>query len=253
MTNNTSSSAIPARSKPRNLAQAVIEHISSQIKDQRLSVGEKLPTESEIMQIYEVSRTVVREAISHLKASGLVETRHGIGTFVLPPSSHGIGLHNASIITVRDVLDVLEIRISLETEAAWLAATRRSDEQVREMAQLLEVMQSSMHSDSSQAEASVKADVQFHLLIAQATCNHYFVELLSHLGHTIIPRARLNTAQLEQDHPSDYLNRVHREHEDIYEAIRRQDAEAARAAMRTHLSNSRERLRRAQEVLEGRG
>lgn len=253
MTNSSPHSAIPARSKPRNLAQAVIEHITSQIKDQALLAGEKLPTESEIMQIYDVSRTVVREAISHLKAAGLVETRHGIGTFVLPPSSHGIGLHNASIVTVRDVLDVLEIRISLETEAAWLAASRRSEAQVQEMAQLLSVMQNSIDASDAHAEASVNADVQFHLLIAQATCNHYFVELLSHLGHTIIPRARLNTAQLEQDQPSAYLNRVHREHEDIYQAIQRKDAEAARAAMRTHLSNSRERLRRAQELLEARG
>lgn len=252
MTNSSSPSAIPARSKPRNLAHAVIEHISSQITEQRLLAGEKLPTESEIMRIYDVSRTVVREAISHLKAAGLVETRHGIGTFVLPPSSHGIGLHNATIVTVRDVLDVLEVRISLETEAAWLAASRRSEAQVQDMAKLLVIMQDNIDDSGAQASASVDADVQFHLLIAQATCNPYFVELLSHLGNTIIPRARLNTAQLEQDKPSLYLGRVHREHENIYQAIQRKDAEAARAAMRTHLSNSRERLRRAQEMLESR-
>ncbi|HEY5801386.1 MAG TPA: FCD domain-containing protein, partial [Burkholderiaceae bacterium] len=68
--------------------------------------------------------------------------------------------------------------------------------------------------------------------------------------NALIPRARLNTAELERDKPADFLERVNREHEDIYRAIQRQDAEAARAAMRTHLSNSRERLLQAQRRLE---
>ena len=87
-------------------------------------------------------------------------------------------------------------------------------------------------------------------MIAQATGNRYFVEILSQLGNTIIPRARVNTPALEQDRPADYLDRVNREHEDIYHAILRRDPEAARAAMRTHLSNSRERLRQAQQRIE---
>jgi DNA-binding FadR family transcriptional regulator len=96
----------------------------------------------------------------------------------------------------------------------------------------------------------VEVDKQFHLLIAQSTNNRYFVDILSDLGSAIIPRARVNSAQLVHDDPTAYLQRVQREHEDICQAILRKDAEAARAAMRTHLSNSRERLRHAQEMLE---
>jgi DNA-binding FadR family transcriptional regulator len=243
---STNANPVPIRSKPRNLASAVVDHLTTRVKSDDLKVGEKLPTESEIMQVYGVSRTVVREAISQLKAAGLVETRHGIGTFVLAPSHH-LGLQNSSIVTVRDVLAVLEIRISLETEAAWHAAARRSEAQVEEMRAVLQQMRATVESGAH----SVDADVRFHLLIAQATGNPYFVELLGHLGHTLIPRARLNTAQLNQDDPSAYLVRVHHEHEDIFNAILRKDPEAARAAMRTHLSNSRERLRLAQEVIEG--
>jgi DNA-binding FadR family transcriptional regulator len=101
-----------------------------------------------------------------------------------------------------------------------------------------------------QGSASVEADVRFHQLIAQATANPYFVDLLGQLGSAIIPRARLNTPGLDVGKPLDYLERVNREHEDIYKAIVRRDQEAARAAMRTHLSNSRERLREAQQRLE---
>lgn len=241
------SSPIPIRTKPKNLAQGIIEHIVLRIKEGSLEIGEKLPTEADFMQTYGVSRTVIREAISHLKAAQLVETRHGIGTFVLPPTASGIGagMQNEAVVTVRDVLDILEIRISLETESAWLAASRRTEAQI----ELLRTTLEQMHKGEGENNQSVSSDIQFHLQIAQATGNKYFVELLNHLGQTIIPRTRLNTAQLNDD-PSTYLNRLYHEHESIFNAISRKDPEAARAAMRTHLSNSRERLLRAQEILE---
>jgi DNA-binding FadR family transcriptional regulator len=240
-----SSSGIP-RKKYRNLAQGVVESIINSVRNGELKPGEKLPTESAIMALHGVSRTVVREAISHLQAAGLVQTRHGIGTFVLEPPPAHVGITPDTIITVRDVLAILELRISLETEAAWLAASRRSDAQVTRLGEILQTMRQR----TGQQGASVEADVEFHLLIAQATGNRYFVEILTHLGTTIIPRARLNSARLAQDDPATYLERVMREHEEIYDAILRRDPEGARAAMRTHLSNSRERLRRAQEAIE---
>ncbi|MES2152358.1 MAG: FadR/GntR family transcriptional regulator [Pseudomonadota bacterium] len=244
---NTAPASPFPRKKHRNLAQGVIEDITNQIQQGLLKPGDKLPTESAIMALHGVSRTVVREAISHLQAAGLAQTRHGIGTFVLERPQSGLGIGADSIFTVLDVLAILELRISMETEAAWLAAARRSEEQVQALGRALADMQTA----TAQGKASVEADVQFHLLIAQATGNRYFVEILSQLGNTIIPRARVNTPGMEQqDRPADYLVRVNREHEDIYSAILRQDQEAARAAMRTHLSNSRERLRQAQLRIE---
>ena len=75
-------------------------------------------------------------------------------------------------------------------------------------------------------------------------------QVVSQLGNTIIPRTRVNSAALAHNDPETYLDRVNREHEDIYDAIARRDPESARAAMRMHLSNSRERLRRAQEAAD---
>ena len=234
--------------KHRNLAQGVVAHITDRIREGTLTPGDKLPTESEIMRILGVSRTVVREAISHLQAAGLVETRHGIGTFVLePPPAHTLGLDPATVVTMRDVLAILELRISLETEAAGLAAARRSDSQLQQLRSALDAFQASARSGGE----TVPSDMQFHLLVAQSSGNRYFHDILSHLGTNIIPRARLNSAKLAQDDPAVYMERVIHEHENIYSAIARNDAESARAAMRTHLSNSRERLRRAQEQIEG--
>jgi GntR family transcriptional regulator, transcriptional repressor for pyruvate dehydrogenase complex len=238
--------ALPARKKPRNLAQGVVEALSGRIRAGEFKPGDKLPPEAAIMEAYGVSRTVVREAISQLQAGGLAETRHGIGTFVLTPPQPSLGIGADSVVTVRDVLAILELRISMETEAAWLAASRRSEEQATQLGEALGEMQQALRTGRS----FVEADVRFHRLIAEATCNPYFVDLLGQLGNAIIPRARLNTPELGADKPADYLERVNREHEDIYRAILRQDPEAARAAMRTHLSNSRERLRDAQQRLE---
>jgi DNA-binding FadR family transcriptional regulator len=84
------------------------------------------------------------------------------------------------------------------------------------------------------------------LEVARATGNRHFVELMTYLGTMIIPRTRLKTAPIEPHGRLAYLRRVHQEHQQIYSAIQIQDAQTARAAMRQHLSNSRERLQRAQ-------
>ena len=120
--------------KRRSLAQELVTVLSDQIRDGLLKRGDKLPTESAIMEAHGVSRTVVREAISRLQAAGQVETRHGIGTFVLDtPSPSGFRIDPATVVTLRDVLAILELRISLEVESAGLAAQRRSAEQLAEV------------------------------------------------------------------------------------------------------------------------
>ena len=90
---------------------------------------------------------------------------------------------------------------------------------------------------------AVSPDFRFHLAIANATGNRYFADIMSHLGSTMIPRTRINSPRVAHEDLQQYLRRVNREHEEIYQAIARRDPESARAAMRIHLTNSRERLR----------
>ncbi len=237
------------RKQARGLAHGLVEDLSLKIRDGALRPGDKLPTESEIMRGFGVSRTVVREALSKLQASGLVETHHGVGTFVLQPRASGVfRLEPGDIATSVDVLAVLELRISLETESAGLAATRRTEEQLLVMRAALDDFERNVEV----AGDTVAPDFRFHLQIAQATGNPYFADIMSHLGTTIIPRTRI-TAIRNHDRRGEYLSRVNREHEEIYAAIARRDAESARAAMRIHLTNSRERLRIAQEAARGEG
>ena len=236
------------RRRPRSLALELVEALGDRIRDGRLAAGDKLPTEAEFMAEFGVSRTVVREAISKLQASGLVQTRHGIGTFVV-----GLGeaapfkLAPEQFATLRDVIAVLELRIGIETEAASLAAQRRNADNLQQMRSALDAVAAAVE----QGRDAVGPDFQFHLEIARATQNAHFAELMASLGTMIIPRARLDGASGMSDEQRLYLRRVNTEHESIFDAIRNQDSDAARAAMRTHLANSRERRRRAAGVESG--
>ena len=232
-----------ARQKHRSLAEDLVTELSRRIREGELARAAKLPTESQVMQEHGVSRTVVREAISRLQASGLVETRHGIGTFVRDiPSASGFYIDPDSIVTLHDVLAVLELRISLEVEAAGLACSRRTDQQLQLMRDSLDAL----NSPAVSVDYAVSADFQFHQQIALATGNRYFTDIMLHLGLSIIPRTRLHSTRHTSD-AGPYLERLSREHEDIYKAIARRDSDTARAAMRLHLSNSRERMRKAYE------
>jgi DNA-binding FadR family transcriptional regulator len=210
--------------------------------------GERLPTEPQVMAEHGVSRTVVREAMSRLQAAGLVETRHGIGTFVLAQATPR-PLDMSTVVTIRDVLAMLELRISLETEAAGLAALRRSPAQLDLMRRAIAHFEEGV----VKGESSVDADFEFHLQIALATQNKYFEDFYRHLGTATIPRTRLDTSQFAPEPGAGYLQRTNREHEYILEAIARKDPQAASAGMRMHLTNSRERLRRAGEAAERAG
>ncbi len=238
-----SADPVPRRRRPRSLALELVESLGDRIREGRLATGDKLPTEAAIMAEFAVSRTVVREAISKLQAAGLVETRHGIGTFVTGVGeAPGFRIAPEQFGTLRDVIAVLELRIGIETEAAALAAMRRSDVNLAQMRAALDAVAQAVE----QGRDAVAADFQFHLEIARATQNSHYTELMATLGTGIIPRARLEVVEALDEERRQYLRRVNGEHESIYDAIVNRDPEAARAAMRTHLANSRERRRRAQ-------
>jgi DNA-binding FadR family transcriptional regulator len=234
-----------ARRRPRSLAHDVVDALSGRIRDGSLAQGEKLPTEAAIMEEFGVSRTVVREAISRLQAASLVDTRHGVGTFV-------VGMGDAATFriapeqlgTLQDVIAVLELRIGVETESAALAAVRRTPENLATLRNALAAFTTAVE----EGRDAVGPDFQFHLEIARATQNHHFADLMATLGGMMIPRARLEPPGPLTPEREAYLRKVNTEHESIVDAIGRQDPEAARAAMRTHLANSRERRRRLAET-----
>lgn len=230
--------------RPKGLVIEIVKTLAEDIRLGRLPEGSKLPTESELSERFDVSRTVVREAISRLQASQLVETRHGVGTFVnaLSATDTVFRIDPEDMAVVSEVIALLELRISLESEAAYLAAQRRTKDNLGNLRAALDTFHSAIHNQSD----AVPSDFQFHMEVAQATGNRHFADLMTYLGTMIIPRTRLKTAAQAPEGRLAYLQRVHGEHELIFAAIEQQNAESARTHMRLHLNNSRERLRRAQ-------
>lgn len=229
----------------RSLTQAVVDQITDNIRRGVLQPGRKLPAEPALMAELGVSRTVVREAISRLQAAGLVETRHGVGTFVLEEQSQGmLCFVPGAVLTVQEALEMLELRICIEVEAASMAAQRREASHLQGMLSAIEEFETGISSHGD----TVGADFRFHLQLAKAASNQYVEGILRHLGSQMIPRSRIEFSNQSGEQLENYLRKLSQEHRAIYEAILRHDSDMARAVMRTHLTNSREWLRRSGQV-----
>lgn len=219
------------------LTRGVVEDLQARILAGELAPGIKLPSEKELIDRYAVSRTVIREALSRLQAAGLIETFQGRGSFVLDvPEPSRFGLEAAQLRTHDDVLAMVDFRIGVESEAAALAAARATPE-------TLAAIRSALAAFPAAGEAgAVEADFGFHRSVAAAASNRFYLELLDSLGPMMIllPRTRLDETTISDPR---HVERVHGEHEAIATAIGYGDADAARAAMRLHLANSRHRLR----------
>ncbi|KEY88493.1 FadR family transcriptional regulator [Pseudomonas sp. 17391] len=234
-----------AQIKPRRLAESLVERFAQRMREGTLKRGDKLPTETQIMAAESVSRSVVRDALSRMQAAGLVETQHGVGTFVLDmPAPEGFNVGPATIMLLSDVLDLLEFRLSLEVQAAGMAAERATPQAIDELEQALKALLQGPEKSGS----TTNADFQFHLKIAKAAGNPYLIDIMKHLGTKLIPRTRMNSAYTGQSNRSTYLAGINAEHQQIFDAIVSKQVDAARAAMFLHLSNSRMRLREAQKL-----
>jgi GntR family transcriptional repressor for pyruvate dehydrogenase complex len=234
-----------------SLTEKVVATLSDEIRRGALRPGDRIPTEVAMMKQLSVSRSVVREAISRLQAANVVETRHGIGTFVLAPAAaKPMQLPGTDLSSMLDVMAIIEFRIDVEAASAALAAARRTEQNLRQISSALERFASELERGGTDVTAH---DVEFHLQIARASGNRYFFDVLSQLGRAVSPRTRLGSAEIAELDHIELLRNVLSEHQTIYRAIERQDPDDARAAMRMHLSNSRERLRRAHDLSKALG
>jgi GntR family transcriptional repressor for pyruvate dehydrogenase complex len=225
---------------PKSLSSEVVDRLAAQIMSGQLPVGAKLPSEQEMMKGMGVSRTVVREAVAALRARGLVVTRQGAGAFV----EHDTGRQPYAIDpeglgSLDSVLDILELRMAVESEAAAIASERANATQIKAIGEAQRVFNRAI----AGGERAIKEDFAFHQAIAAATQNSRFVEFLDFLGRLIIPRQSIRSFEGSAEDQRQYLGRIEKEHETIFHAIRSHSPKKARDAMREHLLNSRERYR----------
>lgn len=228
-------------SPPRNLTREVVERLSEEIVAGALKPGARLPSEQDMMTALGVSRTVVREAVSALRAEGLITTRQGVGAFVAADvRRRPFRIDPDGLRSIGEVLHLMELRMSVEIEAAGMAAERGSRAQLKRVADALADIERAI----GRGEAAIDEDFAFHRAIAEATGNAQFTRFLDFLGRFIIPRQSIRVGPGDPRGQRAYLDKIQGEHRAIAEALRGHDAAAAREAMRRHLTNGGERYRR---------
>lgn len=215
-----------------SLSTTVISKLRSEIHSGTLPPGTRLPSEAALIERFSVSRTVIRESLGHLRAEGLVRSVRGSGSFVLAQPRVGMQRQSAPNPPI-DQASLLEFRIALESEAAALGARRRT---AAELATIAEAVASFVAAGADPA-GSLKADLEFHRAVAEASHNPYFTVALDDLGPAMItmPDERF------QAH-TDHLRLVNQEHGIVHSCIHAGDSLGAAAAMRTHLVQSLHRL-----------
>ncbi len=226
-----------------NLAEKVLTRLSAEIRGGRLAPGARLPTEQELTATLGVSRTVVREAVAALRADGLVVTRRGSGAYVADNPTGPFRIAAPPLGRIGDVLDVMELRLAVEAEAAGFAAERANRKQVNAVKSALRCIDRALKA----GEGAVPEDFAFHRAIAEATGNAQFPRFLAFLGSHVIPR---QSVRLSADTPAErraYLERIQHEHGCIVAGIAAGDPVEARRAMRVHLTRSLERYRKLAE------
>jgi GntR family transcriptional regulator, transcriptional repressor for pyruvate dehydrogenase complex len=211
----------------RAMAQAIVQG--------EYAPGNLLPSESELGRRYSVSRPLVREAIARLVNLGMVETRHGIGSYVKQPTEWQI-LEPFLLQLLIDLghlpdigRELVELRASIEVEAARNAAQHITPKQLQQLESWLHQMDASLEQD---VETFARADVAFHNVIISSTENRFFMQIMNKLAYPLITARRM-TSQLGGLPSRTEAQMWHRR---IFEAIAARDAAAAADAMRNHIT-----------------
>lgn len=211
------------------------------METEKLRPGDKLPPAERLCELFSVSRTVVREAIASLKAEGRLRSLRGSGVYVEEPSTKlgGLSLFMSAPQEIGEVLDLMEFRISVETEAAALAAERRTETNLVRMEQAMTLFGRSLDENGLASDA----DRAFHRAIADATNNTRFRLFVDEMGERLIPRRALGASFADKKSKDEFLDVIQREHRLIFDAISDRKPDVARSAMRRHLEGGRRRYR----------
>jgi GntR family transcriptional regulator, transcriptional repressor for pyruvate dehydrogenase complex len=216
----------------QRLVDRVVQQITQLIMDNTLEPGMKLPPEIKLAESIGVSRTVLREAMQILIAKGLVETRHGVGTVIRNGGNNQLQEQLTMLLHTKGLtLDNLhQVRSILEVEIAGIAAAQATDQEVKELAQILDRLEGS----TGDALAYAEVDGEFHNYLAQISHNPLLVMLLDSVGD-ILRQVRLSISR----YPDLILKSVP-DHRLIMERVKARDVSGARQIMRIHLEHARE-------------
>lgn len=219
--------------KRDTLSEQVTQGLIDFIDDQDLTPGDNLPSESQLAEDFGVSRPVIREALKTLQGEGIIEIVTGRNAVIKPVSSAMLRkfFERAIVLKSTSFQDLIEVRRGLEIQSVLLSATRRTENDIATLKDILQQMRQHMN----QPEAFAEQDVQFHLAIASASQNpmiFYLVESLRDAMRDTILRG------LQHRFTDESYEQVQTIHQVILDAIIAQDTDAAQSAMQTHFDEA---------------
>ena len=215
--------AIPRNRVYTRVAEQLQAHIVNVLKP-----GDMLPPERELVQMFGVSRSSIRDAIRSLEAVGLLEPRQGVGTVVRDVSADTVVTPVASVLLQKRkvINELLDVRMIIEPALASRAALHASPEQIAELAEILNRQEEKVR----RGELATEEDSNFHYTIALAADNSVMLKLV----HVLMDSLReMRERSLQAGGRPEKSLAAHRR---IFAAIKQGDAAAAEAAMRRHLS-----------------
>jgi GntR family transcriptional regulator, transcriptional repressor for pyruvate dehydrogenase complex len=211
-----------------SISETVTDHVVSLISEGKIRPGERLPSEHDLMRQLNVGRSSVREAIRGLAMMGIVEPRRRRGTIVVSPVSNAFGDRIDRSIVYWAVRDLFEVRAILEGQAAAMAATLATTDDIGQIEKSAAVVEQKIRSGSLHFDHNTK----FHLAIARASHNPVLVFCLQSLiGSFRDVRLQFNETLL------DMPERDIEEHRKIVEAIKSRDPKRARRSMQVHMNS----------------
>ena len=228
--------AIPVKSDFEAVRKnKVYEEVARQIERlilKKLKPGDKLPSERELAEMLQVSRSSIRDAIRGLELRGVVEPRQGAGTIVREASADSVVNPFANALKRRRemVSELLDFRKMLEPPLAARAATHASADEIAEMEEILQRQEAKL----SRGENTIDEDAEFHYSVALASGNSVVLKVLD-IVMDLLRDSRERSLQVEGRPRKSLIG-----HQRILAAIKRQDAESAKAAMRRHIEDVEE-------------
>jgi GntR family transcriptional repressor for pyruvate dehydrogenase complex len=224
----------PIRREP--LAAEVARRLVDYLLSGGVEPGCRMPSERQLAEAFGVGRSAVREAIAALTLIGLIEVRHGDGTYLKRPDSSLLPqvVEWGLLLGEQRTIDLVEARQKIEVDIAGLAAQRRTEEDLGDLARILARMEQESR-DSTKTAAFVDADVEFHLRLAETARNSALRDVLSSIQALL--RAWIRRVIAEG-----YRDISYAEHVPIFEAVRARDARRAEDAMDAHMRSAAGRL-----------
>lgn len=216
----------------------VLERLQEMIKTGELAPNSKLPSEMELAERFGVSRSPIREALSVLAASGIIESKQGGGSWVKEVQLVNM-LEQVSLdmVDVEQVYDLLEMRNIMETEAAALAALRHDQEELTALKEALDTFAETVENRELVGD---EADYLFHRIIMQASHNRFLEQTMENISDLL--KKALMFSLKKNIGWQRKREEVYREHLAIFQAIEMRNPEEARQAMNIHLRNVRKKL-----------